>query len=170
MEMALLSEVFINISLKYISKTCFALETRRIFHIFDPLWRQQSNSQVLNWWRSKWTNLASNQSGLGSLLNKREKNKITKNKKKNRLHPRTSKVRTNESVYFYSFFFYCWQYYRCLPFPLFTPSSKTSILVHPILMHQLCSLLRILLSISSPDISLELQTSPLGISGAPQMH
>lgn len=120
MEMALLSGVFINISLKYISKICFALETRRIFHIFYPLWRQQSKSQILNWWRSKWTNLAVNQSGLRSLFNKRGGNKITKKEKKKQAPSKNLQGQEQWICIFHSFF-YCWQYYRCLPFPPFCP-------------------------------------------------
>lgn len=41
------------------------------FTFYDPCWRQQSSSQVLRWWTRQWSNLAANQNGLGSLLNKR---------------------------------------------------------------------------------------------------
>lgn len=118
------------------------------FTFYDPCWRQQSSSQVLRWWTRQWSNLAANQNGLGSLLNKRENKNDHHNK--HRPHTNTSKCKAKESV-------------------LLT-SSKTSVPTHHILRYQLGSLLRILLSLSSPDLSLELQISPLGIWGAPPMH
>ena len=108
-------------------------KTKESFTFFDRLWRQQSNSQVVNWWMSIWTNLAANQNGLGSLLNEREKTnwqqqwqQQQQQQQRIRPHASTSKDRTKESV--------------------FLTSSKTSTPVHPIWSYQLHSLLRILLS------------------------
>ena len=118
------------------------------FTFYDPSWRQQRSSQVLRWWTRQWSNLAANQNGLGSLLNKRE-NKNHGNTKHSS-HINTSKCKAKESV-------------------LLT-SSKTSVPTHHILRYQLGSLLRMLLSLFSPDLSLERQISPLCIWGAPPMH